>query len=116
MDSKNKCSWADFEDDDDNCIIHQYNQWSTPLVIKKELLDEQTHWVVEEKIENKDTTEMDKTIKCRDCKKDFLWTAQEQQWYRTKRFINPKTCKQCNVIRKSIGRIPNHNRKKILAL
>ena len=40
----------------------------------------------------------DKTLKCRDCGKDFVFTAGEQLFFREKQFHNaPKRCKACKL-------------------
>ena len=44
----------------------------------------------------------DKTLKCRDCGKDFTFTAGEQEFYAEKGFENePQRCKECRDARKS---------------
>lgn len=57
-----------------------------------------------------------KTIVCRSCKEEFVWTVREQLWFKQKGFSAPKTCKPCKVLFKECGRMPNHNRRKTLAL
>jgi len=43
----------------------------------------------------------DKTIKCRDCGADFVWTASEQEFYQQKGFDNPPVrCPSCRAARK----------------
>jgi hypothetical protein len=38
----------------------------------------------------------DRTLKCQDCGKDFVFTAGEQEFYKEKGFDNePKRCKEC---------------------
>lgn len=38
----------------------------------------------------------DKTLTCRDCSKEFVWTAGEQQFYADKGLQNPPSrCKEC---------------------
>ena len=39
----------------------------------------------------------DKTIQCKDCGKDFTWTADEQAFYQEKGFSAPLRCKDCRV-------------------
>ena len=39
----------------------------------------------------------DKTIQCKDCGKDFVWTADEQAFYQEKGFNAPLRCKECRV-------------------
>jgi CxxC-x17-CxxC domain-containing protein len=44
----------------------------------------------------------DKTIQCSDCGKTFTFTADEQEFYRTKGYTNePKRCPTCRQARKS---------------
>ena len=40
------------------------------------------------------------TITCTDCKKDFIITPAEQQFFQQKSFDLPKRCKPCRVIRR----------------
>ena len=43
----------------------------------------------------------DKTIKCRDCGADFVFTVEEQQFFAQKGFENePTRCKECRIARK----------------
>jgi CxxC-x17-CxxC domain-containing protein len=47
---------------------------------------------------DKDMEFKDKTLKCRDCGKDFVFTAGEQLFFREKQFHNaPKRCKACKL-------------------
>lgn len=44
----------------------------------------------------------DKTIVCRDCGKDFVWTASEQEFYKSKGFENePVRCPSCRALKKA---------------
>ena len=44
----------------------------------------------------------DKTLKCKDCGKDFVFTAGEQEFYAEKGFQNePQRCKECRSARKN---------------
>jgi CxxC-x17-CxxC domain-containing protein len=44
----------------------------------------------------------DKTLVCRDCGKDFTWTASEQEFYQKKGFDNqPVRCAACRALKKS---------------
>lgn len=45
---------------------------------------------------------VDKTITCRDCGMDFVFTAGEQEFYASKGFVNePTRCPSCRQARKS---------------
>ncbi|TDT60975.1 zinc-ribbon domain-containing protein [Fonticella tunisiensis] len=44
----------------------------------------------------------DKTLVCKDCGKEFIFTEGEQQFYREKGFENePKRCPECRKARKA---------------
>ena len=43
---------------------------------------------------------MNKTIKCQDCGKEFVFIEAEQNFYKTKNFPEPKRCKSCRQKRK----------------
>jgi CxxC-x17-CxxC domain-containing protein len=43
----------------------------------------------------------DQNLKCRDCGKDFVWTAEEQDFYQQKDFTNaPVRCPECRQAKK----------------
>ncbi|MCH5199315.1 MAG: zinc-ribbon domain containing protein [Oscillospiraceae bacterium] len=47
----------------------------------------------------------DKTLVCKDCGAEFVFTAGEQEFYAEKGFVNePQRCKACRDARKSAGR------------
>lgn len=47
----------------------------------------------------------DKTLKCKDCGAEFVFTASEQEFYAEKGFQNePQRCKECRTARKSASR------------
>jgi CxxC-x17-CxxC domain-containing protein len=47
----------------------------------------------------------DKTLKCRDCGQDFVFTAGEQEFYQEKGFTNePMRCKACRDAKKTSGK------------
>ena len=49
----------------------------------------------------------DKTLVCKDCGAEFVFTAGEQEFYQSKGFINePQRCKSCRDARKNAGRTP----------
>lgn len=44
----------------------------------------------------------DKTLVCKDCGQEFVFTAGEQEFYDSKGFVNvPQRCKECRVSRKN---------------
>ena len=50
----------------------------------------------------------DKTIICKDCKKEFVFTVGEQEFYKEKGFTNePVRCKECRDKRKAEKRNNN---------
>ena len=47
----------------------------------------------------------DKTLKCKDCGNDFVFTAGEQEFYAEKGFQNePQRCKECRAAKKAAGK------------
>ncbi|SMC47187.1 zinc-ribbon domain containing protein [Papillibacter cinnamivorans] len=47
----------------------------------------------------------DKTLVCKDCGQEFIFTAREQEFYAEKGFTNePQRCKTCRDARKGISR------------
>lgn len=47
----------------------------------------------------------DKTLKCKECGNDFVFTAGEQEFYEAKGFVNePQRCKDCRDQRKQATR------------
>lgn len=41
--------------------------------------------------------QQDQSIECKDCGKQFTWTAEEQDFYQQKGFSAPLRCKDCRV-------------------
>ena len=49
----------------------------------------------------------DKTLTCKDCGREFVFTAGEQEFYAEKGFTNePQRCKECRNARKNAGKAP----------
>ena len=49
----------------------------------------------------------DKTLVCKECGNEFVFTAGEQQFYAEKGFVNePQRCKDCRNARKSNAKAP----------
>ena len=44
---------------------------------------------------------MDKTIVCKDCGAEFVFTEREQAFYESKGFSDPVRCKACSEARKA---------------
>jgi CxxC-x17-CxxC domain-containing protein len=50
----------------------------------------------------------DKTLICKDCGREFIWTAGEQEFYAEKGFSNePQRCKECRDARKKGSKEPH---------
>lgn len=48
----------------------------------------------------------DKTLICKDCNKEFVFTAGEQEFYAEKGFVNePQRCKECRDARKAANKV-----------
>ena len=43
----------------------------------------------------------DKNVVCKDCGKEFTWTAGEQKFYAEREFTQPTRCKECRDARKA---------------
>lgn len=57
----------------------------------------------------------DKTLVCKDCAKDFIFSASEQEFYATKGFQNdPARCKPCRDLKKHGSASASENRVKTL--
>ncbi|MCL2847961.1 MAG: zinc-ribbon domain-containing protein [Firmicutes bacterium] len=53
----------------------------------------------------------DKTLVCRACSQEFVFTAGEQEFYQMKGFENePKDCKDCRIAKKQERRNQRMNR------
>ena len=49
----------------------------------------------------------DKTLICKDCKQEFVFTAGEQEFYAERGFVNePQRCKACRAARKAASKAP----------
>lgn len=44
---------------------------------------------------------MDKTLACTDCGQEFIFTADDQEFYATRGFTEPKRCRPCRSARRS---------------
>lgn len=42
----------------------------------------------------------DKILKCKDCGKTFVFTADDQKYFAEKGYLPPKRCKSCRYIRR----------------
>jgi N-acetylglutamate synthase-like GNAT family acetyltransferase len=42
----------------------------------------------------------DKTLVCKDCEKEFVFTEGEQEFYKERGFDEPKRCSECRKARK----------------
>lgn len=43
----------------------------------------------------------DKKVVCKDCGKEFIFTANEQEFYQEHGFVEPKRCKACRDLKKA---------------
>ena len=59
----------------------------------------------------------DKTLVCKDCGAEFVFTAGEQEFYEAKGFVNePQRCKACRDARKNAGRAPRRCTKQFVLI
>ncbi len=58
----------------------------------------------------------DKTLVCKDCGQEFVFTAGEQEFYQEKGFVNePQRCKACRDARKNASRGPREMHEAVCA-
>ena len=50
-------------------------------------------WLAEK--ERRANTFEDKTLTCKKCEKEWIWTASEQKFFKEKGFFRPSMCKEC---------------------
>jgi len=53
----------------------------------------------------------DRILVCRDCSKEFMFTAIEQDFFTQKGFNDPLCCKECRMTKKNRKENPNLNRQ-----
>ncbi len=58
-------------------------------------------WLAEK--ERRENTFEDKTLTCKKCGKEWVWTASEQKFYKEKGFYRPSMCKDCRAKTKVIN-------------
>ena len=55
---------------------------------------------------------VDKTLRCRECGSDFVFTAGEQEFYQQKGLMNqPSRCPSCRAARRSSGGVGNRTER-----
>ena len=58
----------------------------------------------------------DKTLICKDCGNEFIFSAVEQEFYAEKGFVNePQRCKECRLARKAAAKAPREMHDAICA-
>lgn len=58
-------------------------------------------WLAEK--ERRANTFEDKTLTCKKCGKEFIWSASEQKFFKEKGFFRPSMCKECRASIKTIN-------------
>lgn len=107
-----KKSWADYMDESDTEEIPEKDE-----ELKQPYVDENSWSVVEGKKRKKKTNIGDKIINCVVCKKDFVFSKEEQDYFRENGWNDRKKCKECKQFQKfknKYGNAPNANRRKIM--
>ncbi|MGB3308019.1 MAG: zinc-ribbon domain containing protein [Thermomicrobiales bacterium] len=60
---------------------------------------------------------VDKSLSCRDCGTQFIWTAGEQQFYKTRALINiPARCPKCRAERKAKLGLPSSTMTEVVCV
>ena len=62
---------------------------------------ERIEWEAEK--ERRANTFEDKTLVCKKCEKEWIWTASEQKFFKEKGFFPPAMCKECRASTKTIN-------------
>ena len=112
-------SWADWEDICENVQeenkIPVENAWSKPLYpVKKK---DWTEVKVKKKVVKPTSTIFkNETKKCRICEKDFVFTIEEQFFFKEKGYKPRTICKSCKRVQKTMGKMPDHRRKKVIQI
>ena len=74
----------------------KHQEWLAEKERKKQ------EWLAEK--ERRENTFEDRTLTCKKCEKEWIWSASEQRFFKEKGFFRPSMCKEC---RKSIKVINN---------
>ena len=105
-----KYTMAELLAEEDERLIREAEQKERNRLAEKErqkqerlLEKERKHqeWLAEK--ERRANTFEDKTLTCKKCNKEWVWTASEQKFFKEKGFFRPSMCKECRASIKTIN-------------
>ena len=105
-----KYTMAELLAEEDERLIREAEQKERDRLAEKErqkqerlLEKERKHqeWLAEK--ERRANTFEDKTLTCKKCNKEWVWTASEQKFFKEKGFFRPSMCKECRASIKTIN-------------
>lgn len=86
------------EEREHNRLLEKEKQKQERLLEKERKHQE---WLAEK--ERRANTFEDKTLTCKKCNKEWVWTASEQKFFKEKGFFRPSMCKECRASIKTIN-------------
>lgn len=105
-----KYTMAELLAEEDERLIREAEERERNRLLEKEkqkqerlLEKERKHqeWLAEK--ERRANTFEDKTLTCKKCNKEWVWTASEQKFFKEKGFFRPSMCKECRASIKTIN-------------
>ena len=105
-----KYTMAELLAEEDERLIREAEERERNRLLEKEkqkqerlLEKERKHqeWLAEK--ERRANTFEDKTLICKKCNKEWVWTASEQKFFKEKGFFKPSMCKECRASIKTIN-------------
>lgn len=94
-------SWADMEDDD-------FVPTQTPKKVKDDFVPS-GFTKVQKKRKSKPVETRGKMIRCIQCGNNFEFSNEKALFFESKGWAEPKRCKQCNSLKKSLGALPKRS-------
>lgn len=105
-----KYTMAELLAEEDERLIREAEQKERERLAEKERLKQEKllekerkhqEWLAEK--ERRANTFEDKTLTCKKCEKEWIWTASEQKFFKEKGFFKPSMCKECRSKIKTIN-------------
>ena len=105
-----KYTMAELLAEEDERLIREAEQKERERLAEKEKLKQEKllekerkhqEWLAEK--ERRANTFEDKTLTCKKCEKEWIWTASEQKFFKEKGFFKPSMCKECRSKIKTIN-------------
>lgn len=105
-----KYTMAELLAEEDERLIREAEQREQERLLEKERKKQEflaekerkhQEWLAEK--ERRANTFEDKTLTCKKCGKEWVWTASEQKFFKEKGFFKPSMCKECRASIKTIN-------------